>query len=1224
MRKRIHEWTLRWGSTLVPWSIAAVAVAIADYEAPGWSLSVLQLAIGWLSLQRLTRQLVPRMLAILAVLAVLPYGIRAVSDDPSPAFEPLRLWVLIALACAGFYHFENQKRRRRRLAIRQQLQRRVRRRAVQIRRINEALRREIARRQATQQKLDRTETHLQSLALRMQLQVLRKDIDGVITYANEAFCRGVGRSADEVIGSTDADLYNEALAHAYRLDDERVIESGEAVDHIESHPLPDGRTGWVQVFKAPEYDDQNRIIGIQMVFWDVTDSYRKTAELRRSEARKRALFDAAREAVLLVDDAGVVVEANPAAETLLSLGGKVLPGRKLDEIAVPEGALAGGDDELAPIRPPERGAAVGAGTGNDDEKAPPQRPLRWSDLPHGQRREIVLRPIGEANFPAEVSVHPIPLENSFGLAIFIRDVTLRHRAVAALQQAKIAAEEASRIKSEFMASVSHEIRTPLGGITGSAELLAQMNLPPKARQYVEMIRHSGNLLSRVIGDILDLASIEAGRLQIEPEPTDLHRCVGEAFRSLATRAMGKDLEMVLSIHPEVPRKIEIDANRLRQIVINLAGNSIKFTPRGHVMLKVGIHEGAVIGLTDTDDDRVTETDSTTTPTPRRWLQLEMVDSGIGIAKDRLSKIFEPFEQGDSGMTRRFGGTGLGLSISDQLVRRMGGTIHVISRVGHGSTFRCFIPLVAVESATAADGAAPAVDQASPTARSETADRGNADAVTQIDDSAANTVALDIPHPVQRRAIAELLEAHGYRITADAAIRIVDQASPTSPRPINPRYRWQNPVSSQPRLNQPSKAGRPKRAKRAAAKPSTDGKGPSGNSPSSNSSPAARTIWLARVDEPNHVAQSPTDPVLLKPILPDDLLTLLRGSAAEAMLVSSRQAPSTVDDRAWSPISTPPQDRSTEPSGASSSGQVPPPHERAKLLLVDDSPVNQAVIRDFLVAAGYRVDVVASGEEAIIAARSGRYACVLMDLQMPGMDGVEAMQRMVEQDAIRELRSPPFLALTAHATEEHRRRCLDQGMKAFLVKPIDRRTLLTAVAEQIDAAGEVAAAEADPGNFAASLPAAGPVGDVARTADGAKTADGARPADGASDFADNESLSDWQRKLLRSVGGEPEIAESLVEAFLNEVPQLCDDLTSAFDNADGQLVRRASHTLKSCLKYVAEEPDWRLAERIELAAREDDLDTARQSLAPLLETARRWIRRVSGEPDQLPPADEPQP
>jgi len=1100
MQNRIHEWGLRWAAKLTPWLAIGVVLMVVDLlTPPHWGVSVLYMALMLIAFQFLARRNIPRLIVSLVALCLLPYFARLPLE-----FEPVRLWVPLGLLAAVYYHNDSQRRRKRRLLVRKQLQRSMRRRAIQVRRINDALRREIARRQATQQRLNRTETHLQSLAQRMQLQVIRKDIEGVITYANDAFCRVIGRPVSEVIGSTDSDLYPPALADAYRMDDERVLRSGEAVDHIESHPAPDGKTGWVQVFKAPEYDDQNKIIGIQMVFWDVTDSYRKTAELRRSEARKRALFDAAREAVLLVDDQGLVVEANPAAESMLSKGDSSLAGHRLVDIAVPESSLQGLGDEPQMSLLPDGSAAPGERRGAAVSAA--RSPLQWSDLPHGQRREIVLRPAGEANFPAEVSIHPIPLENSIGLAIFIRDVTLRHRALAALRDAKSAAEDASRIKSEFMASVSHEIRTPLGGITGSAELLSQMKLPPKAQQYVDMIRHSGELLSSVIGDILDLASIEAGRLQINPEPTDLHRCVGEAFRFLATRAMGKDVELVLDIRPNVPRQAVVDANRLRQVVINLAGNAIKFTPQGYVILRVSVQadEGHAAGgpgsKPATDAGR--EQDHARVRRPR-WLHLEMIDSGIGIPPQRLAKIFEPFEQGDSGTTRRFGGTGLGLSISDQLVRRMGGSIQVTSEPGHGSTFHCLLPLVEV------------IPDDEPTGTEIVRRKSKA------------AVVVEVGHPIQRRAIIDLLIANGYTIAGDASTKIIDA-----------------------RTVEPSQS----RPGRATSK--------------SRESQSPRVIWLARVDDPTPADQMPDQPVLLKPILPDDLLRLLSDQTLAASNRGERSP--------GRPFAT-----DMQPTTAAL-------FDAACLLLVDDSPVNQAVIRDFLTGAGYHVDLASSGQEAINAAESRRYACVLMDLQMPGMDGIEAMTQMIHQDERRGQQPPPFVALTAHATDDHRSRCLNHGMRAFLVKPIDRQALI----ETVD--GLVAEAFPESGDSLVKSPAV-----FALESDS--------PQDGSS--GEENAHRQWRSRLMKASGNDPETAHALTQAFLEEVPRLCDDLTDSLRRQDARAVRLATHTLKACLKYVAEPSDWQLVERCEMMAVNGKLAEI-EPLAPAVQSiAMQWMERL---------------
>ncbi|MGV3485939.1 MAG: PAS domain-containing protein [Planctomycetaceae bacterium] len=1089
---------------LTPWILASVVIAVADLWLPSWvAISVLQSVLQLASFRQLAASRVLILTLVLMMATILPGVVRAVLDfDTSNAegvvlpdhwFAPVRTWVVFALGVGTLVHTDQQQNRKRRLLLRQQLQRKVRRRSAQVRRINEALRREVARRQATQQRLTRTESHLQSLAQRMQLQVLRKDTDGVITYANEAFCRGVGRSVDDVIGSTDADLYPPATAQKYRNDDAQVMATGVPVDHVESHPTPDGETGWVQVFKVPDYDDSDHCIGIQMVFWDVTDTYRRTGELRRSEARKRALFDAAREAVLLVDDEGRIVEANPSAESLLGGGPASLAGCLMDSVAIPDSATSAlAEEDLE----------------NMAASAPSSRPwveravMRWQDLPTSERREMTVRRHDGTVFPAEISVHPIPLENSQGLAVFVRDVTLRHRAIRALRDAKLAAEEASRTKSAFMAGVSHEIRTPLGGITGSAELLAGMDLPPRAKQYVSMIRQSADLLSDVIGDILDFASIEAGRLQVDPAPMDLHQCVGEAFRCLATRASGKDLEMILSISPNVPRYVLADAKRIRQVVINLAGNAIKFTPHGHVLLRMSMQ----------DPHSGTDDPAQVLPPSQPLVVIEMIDSGIGIAAELQQKIFEPFEQGDSGTTRRFGGTGLGLSISTQLVRQMGGTIEVESRPDHGSTFRCLLPLPVAEDQPTAPG-------------------------TRRSPRIPTSIALDIHHPIQRTAIADLLVAGGYRIDRNAKLRIVDQTA-----------------------DLPSKLSKPGHASRPIE---TDD----------------QVIWLARVDDPAPAISRAEQPVLFKPILPDDLLRAIE----QPHLASQRNARLTV-------ATLRPQEAARQATSA-----------RGRLLVVDDSEVNRTVIHDFLTLAGYESDVVDGGAAAIVAAGHQDYHCILMDLQMPELDGIETMKQIVRQCEQQHRQAPPVIALTAHATKEHQDRCLQAGMKSFLVKPIDPARLVEAVAAVVPASpGSAAAGDSSAAAVSAAPPAIEPpLADRSVTVSPA-TADAPQRIDGS---------DGWRSRLLASSGGSPETMLALVDAFLIEVPQLCELLRSSLQSENLKVARRAAHTLKSCLKYVAPQSDWQVVLDLENATQANDLDLAKKLSPQAIQSAEQWCERV---------------
>jgi CheY-like chemotaxis protein len=266
-------------------------------------------------------------------------------------------------------------------------------------------------------------------------------------------------------------------------------------------------------------------------------------------------------------------------------------------------------------------------------------------------------------------------------------------------------------------------------------------------------------------------------------------------------------------------------------------------------------------------------------------------------------------------------------------------------------------------------------------------------------------------------------------------------------------------------------------------------------------------------------------------------------------------------------------------------------------------VNQAVIRDFLTGAGYHVDLASSGQEAINAAETRRYACVLMDLQMPGMDGIEAMLQMIQQDDRRDQPSPPFVALTAHATDDHRRRCLNHGMKAFLVKPIDRQALIDTVDSLVaDAfAGANDSELRPPAVFATEI----------------YDPQEATSADLATDNNTSTGLSEvWRERLLKAAGNDHETAQSLILAFMEEVPQLCKNFSEGLGRQDARAVRLAAHTLKSCLKYVAEPSDWQFVERCELLAMEGNL-TDIEPLAPQVRSiAMRWVERLA----QIPQSD----
>ncbi len=945
--------------------------------------------------------------------------------------------------------------------------------------------RDVTERKATEDALRK----LSGAVEQSPVSIVITDLAGTIEYVNPKFLEITGYTRAEVLGQNPRVLKSgDKGPEAYRALWETITAGHEWRGDLHNRKKS-GELYWERALISPLRDPAGRITHFLAVKEDITERRRIEAALGESEAKHRLLIENSHDIIYTADVEGVFTFASQAWSAILGHPVDEVVGQPIQRFVHP--------DDHALIRSSLQMARL---TG-----------LRQPDM-----ECRLLHADGSWRWSA-VSVVALmgPASAITGFEGTIHDIAARKRAEDALRETNRAlkattaranelaaqANQASRAKSEFLANMSHEIRTPMNGVIGMTGLLLDTELDAEQRDYAEIVRTSAEALLALINDILDFSKIEAGKLDLEMLDFDLRTTLEDVADLLAVRAHEKGLDVVCVADPEVPALLRGDPGRLRQILLNLGGNAVKFTEQGGVAIRASVAAE--------DDDLAT-------------VRFAVTDTGIGIPRDRQGALFSVFTQVDGSTTRKYGGTGLGLAISKQLAELMGGAIGLESEPGRGSTFWF----------TAVFEKRPAGSVPVPAARAELAGAR----VLVVDDLDTNAL-----------LVTTLLRGWGCRCDTaadgEAALdrlrQAVDEGDPFDAALLDKLMPGMDGVELGWRIKESAEL----RDTRLIMMTSHGERGD-----------AAR------------VSQAGFAGYLTKPLRQSQL----------------RECLALVLGRGDAPAETPAPTLVTRYTVAEARSH------RARILLAEDNVTNQLVASKIIEKLGYRVDVVANGREALAALRDIPYDLVLMDCQMPELDGLEATREVRDPESSVRDHLVPIIAMTAHVMKGDREKCIAAGMDDYLGKPV-RPEELAVVLER----------------WLTERAVAGP---VAAEAAVAVVADPPEPSAPVFDRA----------AFLSRVMGDEDLLREITELFLADLPVQLEQLAAAISSGDCDLAGRLAHGVKGASANVGGEALRETAWEAEKAGKAKDL-AALVTLLPEMQA--RFVRLRDAMETGIEPGEE---